>query len=237
MLLSWQINAQEVDSLGTEPSRELEVTDTTGIYAAYEEEAVPQDTVTYPFFSAISVLADYGKLAGLLMESESKYEFGMQIEFGNKFFIVGEYGYGSLNPNNAYKNADYQSEGQYYRVGLGYKIDFNPKNNMFFSLRYGASQFSDRGNIFIESPTQVFEPFIDEFERSALSASWYEIVMSSEVKVLKGLFAGFHARLRILNEYEEQTPLDTYSIPGYGRTIDESIPAFNLYLKYAFQRF
>lgn len=190
-----------------------------------------------PFLSSLAISVDYGKLAGQLLNTESKYEFGGQVELMDRVVAIGEYGFSTLNPNGAYQNTDYQSEGNYFRIGLGYKIDFKPKNNLYFSVRYAKSSFEDMGTIDITSASGIYNDLNEPFVRKGLSAQWFEVVMSSEARLWKSLYAGFHLRLRIMDKYDEQEPLDVYSIPGYGRTFDRTIPALNLYLKYALERF
>ncbi|MEP2024428.1 MAG: DUF6048 family protein [Reichenbachiella sp.] len=197
-----------------------------------EESSVPM-----PFLSTVAISVDYGKLFGQLLDSESKFEFGGQVELKDRFVLIGEYGFSTLNPNGAYQNTDYQSEGNYFRVGLGYKIDFTPKNNLYFSALYANSSFEDKGTLDITSASGIYSDLTEPFVRKDLSAQWFEVVMSSEAKLWKGLYAGFHLRLRIMGKYDEQEPLDVYTIPGYGRTFDQSIPALNLYIKYALARF
>ena len=202
--------------------------------------AVGQDSLlveTKPTLSSIALSVDYGKLFGQFLNTESKYEFGGQVEFKDRFVFVGEYGFSTLTPNGAYQNTDYQSEGSYFRLGLGYKIPFDSKHNFYFSARYARADFSDQGAIDITSATGIFVDLHEPFKRDVLSAQWYEVVMSSEARLWKSLYAGFHLRLRIMDKYDKQEPLDVYSIPGYGRTFDRSIPALNLYMKYALERF
>ncbi|SMD37850.1 hypothetical protein SAMN04488029_3488 [Reichenbachiella faecimaris] len=204
-------------------------------------QAIGQDSLNViseqkPFLSSIAASVDYGKLVGQFLSTESKYEFGGQAEFKDKVVVIGEYGFSTLTPNGAYQNTNYQSEGNYFRVGLGYKIDFTAKNNLYFSVRYAMADFKDQGAIDITSASGIYDDLIEPFSRNGLSAQWYEVVMSSEAKLWKGLYAGFHLRLRIMDKYDKQEPLDVYSIPGYGRTFDRTIPALNLYLKYALER-
>jgi len=214
--------------------------DSLKVVVANVDTETPIDSVAdepVPVLSSMSLIFDYGKLVGLVLDTESKYEAGIQVEFYNKFFVTTEFGVATLEPNGAYVNANYVSEGSYWRAGLGYKIDMSHKYNFMFSFRYGRSSYSDKGQIEIVSRSGIFDTYIEPFDRQNLSAYWYEIVMSSERRVWKGLYAGFHARVRIMGDYDEQIPLDVYSVPGYGRTIDKAFPAINLYVKYAFELF
>lgn len=195
------------------------------------------EELSMPFLSSIAVSVDYGKLAAQFLNTESKYEFGGQVELKDRLVLIGEYGFSTLTPHGAYQNTDYTSEGSYFRLGLGYKIDFTAKNNLYFSARYAKANFKDKGALDITSASGLYDDLFEPFVRDNLSAQWFEVVMSSEAKLWKGLYAGFHLRLRIMDKYDKQEPLDVYTIPGYGRTFDKSIPAVNLYLKYALQRF
>lgn len=222
-LVILSLSASGQDSLYVEPEAILEVEDST--------------SVQMPTLSSLAFLFDYGKLAGLGLNTESKYELGVQLELKNKWVVIGEFGIGILTPENVYVNTNYESKGSYYRLGLGYKIDMNQKNNAFLSVRYGASKFEDKGLVKIQSASGLYNEYQDPFDRKGLSANWFEVVLSTETRLWKSLYAGMHIRLRMMNDYDEFAPIDVYSVPGYGRTIDKSIPALNLYVKYALEWF
>jgi hypothetical protein len=228
--------AQKKEKRAVVPEK-ITIPDTLDMEAGYQPELVNKDSIVYPFFSSAAVLYDYGKLIGLALDTESKYELGVQFEFKNRLIFIGEFGMATLEPNGAYQNGSYISKGNYFRVGLGWKIDMNPKNNFYFSLRYASASFEDSGEINITSTSGLYDRYVEVFRRNDLAATWYEFVLSSEMKAWKGLYLGFHFRLRIMDKYDLQSPLDVYSIPGYGRTFDATIPALNLYVKYAFDQF
>ena len=222
LLFFLSVSASGQDSLAVEPKAIFDLEDTVA---------------AMPIVSSVGFVLDYGKFAGLILETESRYEIGAQVEFRNQWFVVGEFGFGTLTPKNAYVNANYKSTGSYYRLGLGYKIDMNQKNNAFLSVRYGASSFEDSGVAKIASESGLYEEYLEPFERKDLAANWFEVILTTETRLWKGLYAGMHLRLRIMNEYDKHAPIDVYSVPGYGRTIDKSIPALNLYVKYALEWF
>ncbi|MEO9967750.1 MAG: DUF6048 family protein [Reichenbachiella sp.] len=207
------------------------------VFSARSQDSLQLDVESKPILSAFAIGVDYGKLAGQFLDSESKFELGGQLEFKNRIIFVSEFGLATLTSNGAYQNTNYTSDGNYFRFGLGYKIDMSAKNNIYFSLRYARASFSDRGVIDITSSSGIYNDLEEPFSRDGLSAQWYEVVVSSETRLWKGLYAGFHVRLRIMDKYDEQQPLDVYTIPGYGRSFDRTIPALNLYIKYAIERF
>lgn len=228
-MVSFNSLAQNLDSLAKEQS------DSLGL--AIQNKTEPRiDTVapkvTYPFFSDVSVVLDYGKILSIASDFESKGEIGLELGIKNRFFLSTEYGMSKLTPRKAYANANYESKGNYLRVGLGYRRMVSAKINMGFSFRYASAKFTDGGNIMIQSSSGLFDSVSEIFERKDVSANWYELVFNSESQLKKNLYAGLYFRIRFMDSYDKQTPLDIYTIPGYGRTFDKSVPVINLYLKY-----
>jgi hypothetical protein len=157
--------------------------------------------------------------------------------------LAGEFGYAVLDPLKAYDNALYYTvEGMYWRAGIDYYMSLDAKNFYYVGFRYGSSQFEDRGQFLIDS--EFWEDYQDEFGDTDLTATWYELVFGTETILQIGqpdskiyinkLFLGWKFRFRILGNFENREPPGIYSIPGYGRTFDKTIPAVNFYLKYRF---
>lgn len=194
-----------------------------------------EEKVYYPFLSAISPYIDYGKLLTLPFNFENKLEFGIQVEFKNKIMVNAEFGSSELYPQQTYSNAQYSVTGDYFRVGLGYKIPMKNKYNFGISARYAQSFFSDQGTVKITSASGLYENLEEPFKRSDLTARWYELVLNSEVNAFSNFYLGFFFRLRFMDKYDKQNPLDVAAVPGFGRTFNTSVPAINLYIRYAFQ--
>ena len=122
---------------------------------------------------------DYGQTLMLWQERSQKYEGGLEWLLFDKVQIFAEAGYTKINPNNLYKNIDYQSEGRFYRLGLGYLAYLDEVNRLGLGVRFAESSFKDEGVIFINSET-INSPMRDDFKRSDLQATWIEIVLNSE---------------------------------------------------------
>lgn len=192
------------------------------------------DSVTYKRKVAPSLYLDYGKLFTIPVNIETKYEGGLELLFMEKFPFIIEVGQATLNPEGAYSNGTYQSEGFYYRIGAGYYSQFQVKNKIGITFRYASSRFSEEGRIFIESPSGTQDNFVQNIVRNDLDATWYEVVVYSDQKLSELFTIGLNLRLRVLANYDEQSPVDVYSIPGYGRSFDKTVPAANLFLKVTF---
>lgn len=200
----------------------------------------PKKEPAKPF--SFSFLIDYGKLGLTAVTDETRYEGGINLVFFDHYSIMTEFGHGDLHPKNGLQNGNYYSEGDYFRVGGGYINKLDAKSKLGFSVLYGQSSFTDRGEIFIESASGIQDGYETTFGPRNSEARWVELVITSESRLIfnkdnptakiNHLFAfGFHARLRFLSSYDRYPTYDTYMIPGYGRTVNNPNLALNLYLR------
>lgn len=194
-------------------------------------KAMPDSLRKSGFVSGLEIGIDYLKFAGLLLKSETKYEGSLGIIFKNKYVLDLEVGEAVLTPSNAYRNATfYKSEGRYYRIGLNYLLISNEKNLLSAGVRYGHSKFSE----YISYRTENVFGFTyeDSENKENLKANWYELTLTTEGAVIKNIYAGAIIRFRILGNVTDEGTFGAFSIPGYGRGIDKTIPAFNLFIRY-----
>jgi len=186
----------------------------------------------------IDVAFDYLKLHTLLLDESEKWEGAVNFRIQEKVSIIGEYGIAELTPEEAYKNAEYKSSGNYYRIGLDYHMTVIPNNFLLLGLRYSQSSFDE--SIAYEIGNPIFENETGQLNRNNLSASWYEFVLTSERRVRKirkkdipdFLSIGFKFRVKFLQEYDDFDDFEVKNIPGYGRTNSKLNPEFNLYIKF-----
>ncbi len=195
---------------------------------AQDEHVEEQDKNKTSIRLGISV--DYGKLFTIPSKFETKAEGGFDLIIKGKFQFLGEIGYADLNPQDAIKNGSYNSKGIYYRGGLAFGGEILPKNFLSLGVLYGFSNFEDSGTIVIRST--LWEDFDSTFDRKNISATWYEIVLITEQHIKNNIALGAKFRLRIFNNLDKDYIPEVLAVPGYGRTFNNSIPAFNLYVKF-----
>ncbi len=196
--------------------------------------AQEEDSVVIRRFLTPSVYVDYGKLLTIPSKAETKYEAGLELTFYERIPLIVEVGSGILTPPQAFSNGIYESNGIYFRVGVGYVAPLSPKNDLGITFRYGMSSFSESSRFVIESTSGIQSTLVREINRSGLSGSWFETVIYSDRK-LNDLFSiGMNLRLRVLINYDRFEPIDVYAIPGYGRTFDKSVPGVNFFVKASF---
>ncbi|MBL3655576.1 DUF6048 family protein [Fulvivirga sediminis] len=179
--------------------------------------------------NAFQVFIDYGKIITLATDYETKYEGGIAFQMTNKFVLVGHIGQAELNPANAIKNGDYTAKGQYFKAGINYLLPLDNFNYFYVGGRYGMATYDESGSYEVSST--LWPSVTESFDRSALSATWGEVLVGTERKLTDYVIVGATFALRFMIEKETFEPVDTYSIPGYGRGFDNTVPAVNLYLK------
>ena len=186
---------------------------------------------------ALIIYADVGKGIETLFNKQVKWEFGAGVLLAQNYYFVAELGYGSLNPESVINNGSYTSEGNYYRAGFEYVFTIVPRTYLSTGVMYANSNFSDYGNVKIES--ELWDDVDETFTREGLSANWVEWIVNTEAPLSKtgngflgNFYWGVRYRLRILISDISQPNFDIYAIPGYGKTYSNVVPAVNLYLKY-----
>ena len=125
------------------------------------------------------------------------------------------------------------------------------KNNISAGIRYGQASYEDSGLIQIEGENGLFDPYERGFQRTNLEGSWWEFIIISEGKLtriykpeedarifglLDNFYWGLNIRVRSFLKYDkidsDADVLDTYLVPGYGKTVADVVPAINFILKY-----
>ncbi len=187
--------------------------------------------VKIPVNSGLQFYVDYGKLLMGFNDFESKYEAGIAFQFKNRFQPNFQVGLASLSPSSAIENGTYTSEGQYWKAGINYILPFDALHLFYVGVKYGQSTFDDEGTYLIQST--IWPDFEGGFQRSGFDASWYELVFGSEKIFLDGqLRLGGMFGVRFIDQKPKEEFIDVYAIPGYGRTLDKTVPYLNLYIKY-----
>ncbi len=157
-------------------------------------------------------LIDLGKtLAG---NTFTGWEVNGDVDFSNYYLALD---IGSWAKNVTLKNGDYTNSGTYYRVGVDVNFLGKDKNkNMFFlGFRVGHAYFNESLNYLVTSPN-LFPSFTSSVSNENATGSWGEITTGLRVKVWKGLWLGYTARMKLAPSVKSNPNFATYDMPGYG---------------------
>ncbi len=234
MLPAQQVPAAAGDSLSAkdEIPAELPLSRNDSLPAgdAMDTVSLTGDTTHVPAIRRIEIYLDYLKLVSFALPAELKSEIGLAIITRSNIGLHLEMGYGAKMPADHFRNADYTVSGYYGRAGLQYHYAYDPGSNFFIGANYGYSMYEDEAIYSIEST--LWDPHQGSFARKELTGQWVEVVAGSESVFWRSFYLGFQIRFRALIRHDNFSPFEVFAIPGYGRTIDKTLPALNLYLKF-----
>jgi len=180
-----------------------------------------------PWVQTIGVAVDYGRLSmNLWRRKERRYAGTLSILFRKNVQLSGTLGHQDIGQERSMGNkSGYTVVGYYGNLGLDYFVFYNPRNNLYAGLRYGGS--------FFQGSTTPVSPLGQVISKD-LTASWWELVIGSEHQLFSdlGLYAGFVIHLKKLNSSKKFEPAANYIVPGYGRNVQNIVPAITLYIQY-----
>ena len=180
-----------------------------------------------PWIQNIGIGIDYGRLAmNLFTPKAINGALDVSILFRKNIQLSIKLGRQKLSQARSMGNKeDYTVVGNYGNAGLDYLFFYNSRNNLYTGLRYGISKF--RHNIASTLSTK-------QSTNNNSIASWCELVIGSERQLFVnlGLYAGFVVHLKGLGNFKKFTSTPNYVVPGYGRNVQNIVPAITLYIKY-----
>ena len=169
------------------------------------------------------------------------YEIVGDLQLTENVYLAGEYG--SIDKLIEDENINFNSTGNFLRVGLDYNLFKNwigMDNSIYVGFRYGNSSFSNKIlNYEVRNKDSYFSNLVeDEFqtiEYSNLSGNWIEILLGIKVETFKNVYLGLSLRLNKLLSDEKPNNFGTLFIPGFNKVTDENTfgSGFNYTLTYS----
>jgi len=162
------------------------------------------------------------------------WEVNGDVDFAN-YYVAADIG--SWSKDIALYNGHYSNGGNYFRIGADVNIlGKDPDRNMlFFGFRYGHSMFHEALNYRDSSNYQLFGVADRTVNNSNVTGGWAEITSGLRVKIWKGLWMGYTARLKFAPGTKgNSTSLSPYDMPGYGTVSSKPWWGFNYQLFWRF---
>lgn len=163
------------------------------------------------------------------------WEVNADVDFG-RYYLALDYGSSSLK--DSLDNGYYSNDGRYFRAGVdvNFLLKDPDRNMVFFGFRYGRSSFNEQ--LTYEFTAEEFGPVLKELSNPNGKAGWGELITGLRVKMGRSIWMGYTGRLKFLPGVKGNSELETYDIPGYGRTSKGTYWGFNFQIFYRipFQR-
>jgi len=143
------------------------------------------------------------------------WEMNADIDFF-KYYLALDIG--NWAKNLSLNNGAYSNFGNYYRVGVDVNfLGKDPDRNMFFlGFRVGHSQFNESLS-YLATSTYLFLPASIQTSNGNVKGGWGEVTSGLRVKIWKGLWMGYTARLKLAPNTKGSNPaMAPFDMPGYG---------------------
>ena len=159
--------------------------------------------------------------------SLSGWELNADVDFGRYYLALD---YGSWSRKDSLDNGYYTNDGRYFRAGVDINFLLNdPDKNMFFlGFRYGRSAFREQLNY--ETTLADFGVIQKSISNKNASAGWGELTTGLRVKIWKYIWMGYTARMKFSPSVSGNAEMETYDIPGFGKTSKSIYWGFNYQL-------
>jgi len=188
--------------------------------AAQKKGGVPDTTKSY-----VPTGFRVGTDLILLGKSYAKYLRGWELNLDTDFWrynFAVDYGFSANHFPLANKaGAVYSNSGHYVRVGadVNFLLKDPDRNRLFIGIRYARGRFGE-GVAFADSvkgrgrfPDALYHYSL---HNDKLQARWFELVTGISLKVWKGLWMGYTARMKFAAKVSGDGVFSTFEIPGYG---------------------
>ncbi len=182
---------------------------------------------TYKEKYGLRVGIDLSKIARTIIEEDYT---GFMVEgdfrFYKNYYLAAEIGNEKLPFEG--DNIKVSSSGTFVKIGANYNAYDNwqgMQNIIFVGLRYGFTTFKqDLKEYRIYTTDNYFDDDLrtDAGETSGLTASWIELIAGLKVEVLKNLYLSANVQLKRRITDKKPDGFDNLTIPGFGRTYDDS---------------
>ena len=188
-----------------------------------------------PTFGLRTLQINYNLLRlGENLLNKPKNSQEIQVEWGihDRYALVADLGTATTRRGDSYA---YESKGSYWRSGIDVNMskDVNSGNMIGIGLRYAQANFEDQIRItrsFQDKNDQVITQMF-AYNNPQLSSEWMEFVFKMRVSIWKQLYMGYTLRYQFFNQLKgDDKNLQTFDIPGYGKTSKPNSFGFDYYV-------
>ena len=155
----------------------------------------------------------------------------IQAEVGiNRFFLVLDMGFSNTSRGDSFQ---YTSEGSYWRAGIDANMStaWRDGNMIGLGLRYCRASYDERINF--DDTNVLSETTSVTLQNTDMGAQWGELVFKIRGEIQNNLYAGYTMRYQFFQTIDERSEnLETYDIPGFGRTFQRNSFGFDFYIGY-----
>lgn len=160
----------------------------------------------------------------------SSYEGSFDFNLSNKYFGVVEAGYSEINLDK--DNYTYTSNGTFIKLGMDFNmLKKHPTDYLGVGFRIGRANFEQSANnILINDSHWPVNSF--SINTKSYNTYWLEVSFGLKGELLKNVYFGWSALVRMAVSGRKDSQFQPYDIPGFGKTSSSVNLGANYYIYY-----
>lgn len=158
------------------------------------------------------------------------YEASLDFNLSYKYFGVIEAGHSEIDLKK--DKYTYHSDGSFFKVGFDYNmLKKYPTDYLGMGVRIGRADFKQSANnILIEN--EHWPSYATSFSSRAYNTYWLEVSFGLKGELLKNVYFGWAAMVKIRMSGGKDAAFQPYDIPGYGKGESSINLGANYYIYY-----
>ncbi len=183
-------------------------------------QKIKKDTIQKDTYGLRVGVDLYNPIRTIFDKNRKGLEIVGDFRLSNKYYVAAEFGF--LNKQVDENYYDYETKGQYLKIGANYNLYENwldMENEIYLGLRYGYSTFSQTVNNYtINSDVILPEYQVNQNkEYNGLNASWGEFVIGMKAEIYNNVFLGFSFSGKKIISTKEPDNFKNLFVPGFNR--------------------
>lgn len=182
-------------------------------------------------FKGVKFGVNAGRFSDYLFKPERfSYEGSADINFSHKYYGVIEVGYSEIKLEE--DNYTYNSEGYFYKVGMDYNmLKKHPTDYLGMGFRIGRADFSHSADhVLIEDTHWPLQSLA--IDSKSYNTYWLEVSFGIKGELLKNVYFGWSALVRISVAGRKDNQFQAIDIPGFGKGENTINLGANYYIYY-----
>ena len=192
---------------------------------APKEEKEPLELKGIKFGLNVGRFSDY-----LFKPERFSYEASFDFNLSHKYYGVIEAGYSEIDMEK--DNYHYYSDGTFFKIGMDYNMLKKYPSDFFgVGVRLGRAGFTHSAeNVLIED--DHWPSYTTSIDSKSYNTYWLEVSLGIKAELLKNVYFGWSALVKIAVSGREDVDFQPYDIPGYGNGTKAINLGANYYIYY-----
>ena len=166
----------------------------------------------------------------LFKPERTSYAGSIDVGFNNKYYVVLEFGISEIDLEK--DNYHYLSDGSFWKLGMDFNMLKKVPTDFFgIGLRVGRASFEHYAKDVIIGDDH-WGSFTTTIDSKSYNTYWFETSLGVKGELLKNIYFGWSALVRISVSGRKDSEFQPYYIPGFGKGENSLNLGLNYFIYY-----